>query len=107
MNKAAISPSDLKKKLEDKDDFILMDLREPEEFEICHIEGSILVPFSEIEDHLSDFKTDREYVVHCKTGQLSEEALKLLKDKGYVSVQTLDGGIMKWAQLIEPRMERY
>ncbi|RAP29464.1 hypothetical protein DID78_03660 [Candidatus Marinamargulisbacteria bacterium SCGC AG-343-D04] len=107
LKKTEISPNDLKQRIDDKEDFVLMDVREPEEFEICHINGSILVPFSEFEDHLPDFSREREYVLHCKTGDTSEEALSVLKKKGFLSVKTLEGGIMKWAELIEPRMEKY
>ena len=97
----------LKEKFENEEEFILFDVREPEEYEICHIEGSLLIPFSEIEDHLNDFDLLKEYVVHCKTGQKSLEAIKKMKKKGFAKITNLEGGIMQWASLVEPNLERY
>ena len=105
--KKSITPQELKEKITLREPLTLLDVREPEEFEICHIDGSILTPFSEISDHLPDFNKDDEYVVICKQGARSEEALKLMKKKGFVNLKNLDGGIMKWAKDIERTMELY
>tara|TARA_A100001015_G_scaffold88830_1_gene98791 strand:+ start:675 stop:1019 length:345 start_codon:yes stop_codon:yes gene_type:complete len=98
---------DLSKMITDQDNFILLDVREPEEFEICHIGGSILAPFSEIKDHLKDFDLNRVYVVYCKQGDRSLKVVSLMKDLGFQNLYNLDGGVIKWAQIIEPTMEFY
>ena len=107
MKQKAISPQELKEKITEKSQFTLLDVREPEEFEICNIDGSILTPLSEFADHLDDFEKEAEYVLVCKQGSRSEEALEMMKDKGFLNLKNLDGGILKWAQEIERTMELY
>lgn len=97
----------LKQKLNNNENFILMDVREPEEFEICHIDGAILVPLSEINDHLEDFDYTRHYVVYCKKGDRSLEAINLMSQVGFNNLYNLDGGVIEWAKDIEPTMELY
>ena len=103
----SISVHTLKTMIDNSETFTLLDVREPEEFEICHIKGSILVPLSEIEEHLPDFDTEKNYVVHCKSGQRSLKAIQTMKDMGFTSMKNLNGGIMDWATSIEPTMEKY
>ena len=102
-----IEPENLQDKLGEDPDFILMDVREPEEFEICHIDGSILVPYSEFSDHISDFNTNDEYVIVCKKGEKSQKVLEIMQDQGFDNLKMLDGGIMKWADSVEKTMEKY
>ena len=102
-----ISAITLKDMFDNKENFILFDVRQPEEYEICHIEGSILVPLTEIEEHLPDFESDRKYVVHCKEGDRSLEAIDIMSKKGFNDTVNLEGGILSWKQLIEPTMESY
>ena len=98
---------ELKDMLDEEGNFILIDVREPEEFEICHIDGAVLVPLSEIEEHLEDFDPERQYIVHCKSGKRSEEAIKIMKGKGFGFLKNLEGGILSWADNIEMKMEKY
>tara|TARA_B100001989_G_C24235821_1_gene314897 strand:- start:241 stop:570 length:330 start_codon:yes stop_codon:yes gene_type:complete len=102
-----ISPIDLKQKLTNKENFILFDVREPEEFEVCHIDGSILVPLTEINEHLPDFDINFEYVVVCKKGDRSLEAIKIMQKQGFEHLVNLDGGIINWAKTVERTMELY
>ena len=104
---AVISPLQLKKKFEDKEKFILFDVREPEEFEVCHIYGPILVPLSEIQDHLPDFNVNSEYVVVCKKGDRSKNAIDIMKKNGFSNLLNLEGGIINWAKSVERTMELY
>jgi adenylyltransferase/sulfurtransferase len=103
--KSTISAIHLKDMMDNRESFILLDVRQPEEYEICHIEGSLLVPLEEIEEHLGDFCTDRTYVIHCKEGVRSMEAIGIMKKKGFQVTLNLDGGILSWAKMIEPTME--
>ena len=97
----------LKRMISERDNFVLLDVREPEEFEICHIDGSILAPFSEIKDHLKDFDLNRVYVVYCKEGDRSVKVVSLMQQLGFQNLYNLDGGVLKWAKIIEPTMEFY
>ena len=97
----------LKRKISERENFILLDVREPEEFEICHIDGSILVPLSELDDHLRDFDLNRDYVVYCKEGDRSLKAINQMSDFGFRNLYNLNGGVLKWAEIIEPTMEFY
>ena len=102
-----ISPEELKDKISAHEKLKLIDVREPEEFEICHISGSILVPLSEFNDHVSDFDKNAEYIVICKDGDRSVEAIHILSSNGFSNLTNLEGGIYLWAKTIEKTMELY
>jgi len=102
-----ISPDELKEKMSQRERFTLLDVREPEEFEICHITGSILVPLSEFMDHIPDFDPHSAYVITCKHGNRSQKAIEILTKNGFDNLLNLDGGIFKWAKTIERTMELY
>ena len=102
-----ISPKELKEKLHSKEKCILFDVREPEEFEVCHIDGSILVPLTELDDHLPDFDLTFEYIVICKKGDRSQQAINIMKKKGFLNLTNLEGGIINWAKTVERTMELY
>ena len=102
-----ISPVELRDKLKSQEKITLLDVREPEEFEICHIDGSILVPLSEFGEHIDDFDQDKEYVIICKEGKVSDQAGSIMTKKGFLRLRGLDGGIINWANSIERTMETY
>ncbi len=81
----------LNRMITERDNFILLDVREPEEFEICHIGGSILAPYSEIKDHLKDFDLNRVYVVYCKEGDRSTKVISMMDQLGFQNLYNLDG----------------
>jgi molybdopterin/thiamine biosynthesis adenylyltransferase/rhodanese-related sulfurtransferase len=91
------------------DPFLLLDVRDPDEFERAHIGGSTLIPLSELEQRiaeLDDWK-DRPVVVHCHHGPRSERACELLIARGFAQAQYLDGGIEAWSLTVDPDVERY
>jgi len=102
-----ISCKQLKDKMVAGDDFILLDVREPEEFEICQLEGALLVPYSEFAEHIDDFDQDKNYIVHCKLGGRSSKACEALIEKGFKDVTNLSGGIIEWANQIDKKLEKY
>jgi rhodanese-related sulfurtransferase len=102
-----ITPYQLRDKLKSQDKITLIDIREPEEFEICHIDGSILVPLSEFGEHVNDFDNEKEYVIICKEGKITEKAASIMAENGFLNLKGLDGGIMNWANSIERTMEKY
>jgi sulfur-carrier protein adenylyltransferase/sulfurtransferase len=89
------------------DDLILVDVREPHEWEIAHIEGARLIPLSQLPDRLNELDGHAEIVTHCHHGARSLKALEILKGAGYGKVRSMAGGIDAWAERIEPGMARY
>jgi len=89
------------------DELVLVDVREPHEWEIAHIDGARLVPLSQLPDRLNELDGHAEIVTQCHHGARSLKALEILKGAGYGKVRSLAGGIDAWAERIEPGMARY
>ena len=86
---------------------LLLDVREPWEFAICHIEGSQLVPMREIPNATDQMDTNQEIVVVCHTGVRSMHVCYYLKNEGFENVLNLTGGVHAWASRIDPNMPTY
>lgn len=102
-----LSVFDLKNKIDAKEDFDLIDVREPHEYEICSIASSRLIPLGALEDSLSDLDKNRSYVIHCKSGARSARAVALMQEKGFKNVLNLAGGILAWADDIDTSLNKY
>jgi sulfur-carrier protein adenylyltransferase/sulfurtransferase len=103
-----ISVAELQREREAKgDDLVLVDVREPHEWEIAHIEGARLIPLSQLPDRLNELDGHAEIVTQCHHGSRSLKALEILKGAGYGKVRSLAGGIDAWAEQVEPGMARY
>jgi adenylyltransferase/sulfurtransferase len=85
----------------------LLDVREPEEWEIAHLPGAKLIPQDELPERVSELTEVREVVVYCKTGNRSGRATRLLLDLGFRNVRNLRGGIDAWAHEVDPSMPTY
>ena len=85
----------------------LIDVREPHEYEICHIKGSKLLPVSQIPLRVNEFNLTDEYIFQCHTGGRSGWAVNFLRQLGFKKVKNLTGGIEAWAAEIDPSMARY
>jgi sulfur-carrier protein adenylyltransferase/sulfurtransferase len=103
----AISVLDLKAKFDRKEPFVLVDVREPFEYEICHIPGSRLIPLGELPGRLSELDSADEIVLQCKGGTRSARALHVLAEAGFRKLYNLEGGIMEWAERVDPSMPKY
>ena len=101
-----ISVEDLKAKLDKKEKFILLDVREPHEYEIAKIPGSTLIPLATLPDNFSKIDKTLEIVVHCKMGGRSARAVSLLREKGFNAINVA-GGINAWAERIDPTVATY
>ncbi len=77
---------------------VVLDVREYHEYDICNIEGSVLIPLGEIADRIDELSEDDEIIVHCHHGGRSMKATQFLKDKGFKNVKNLAGGIDAWAE---------
>ena len=86
---------------------MLIDVREPWEFEYCRIDGSVLIPLSELAARIDEVPGDRPLVVVCHHGNRSWHAAAMLKQGGFGEVHNLRGGVEEWAAEVDPTMKRY
>jgi molybdopterin/thiamine biosynthesis adenylyltransferase/rhodanese-related sulfurtransferase len=101
---------ELKAKMDRKDPFFLLDVREKNEFEISRIAGSTLIPLGELPRRLAELPQGPdapEIVVHCKMGGRSAKAVNLLREKGFARTKNLTGGILAWIDKIDPTLTKY
>jgi molybdopterin/thiamine biosynthesis adenylyltransferase/rhodanese-related sulfurtransferase len=102
-----IDALELKAKIDRGDEFRIIDVREPHEFQIGRIPGSILIPLGELPRRLMELDKDDEYVMHCKMGGRSAKAVELMKQSGYTNVRNLTGGILAWSDKVDPSVPKY
>lgn len=101
-----ITVGELKKRLDNKDDLFILDVREPQEYQICNLNG-YLIPLRELPKRINELDTAKEIIVHCKVGGRSRQAVEFMKQSGFRKVKNLVGGIDEWAEIIDPTMPRY
>ncbi len=106
-NETETTVTELKKKIDAKEDFFLLDVREPNEFKIGRIPGSTLIPLGEVPQRVSEIPRDKEIIVHCKMGGRSAKAAAFLRQQGYKNVKNLKGGILDWSDKIDPTVPKY
>lgn len=97
---------ELKQRLDAKEDVYVLDVREPNEYQICNL-GATLIPLGELQRRVGELDPDRHIVVHCRSGKRSADAVEFLRRQGFEKVQNLAGGILAWADKIDPKMQKY
>ncbi|NNK80155.1 MAG: molybdopterin-synthase adenylyltransferase MoeB [Flavobacteriales bacterium] len=103
----SITVSELKQKLDQQEDFQIIDVREPYEYEIVNIKGD-LIPKNSVLDHVERFDTERPVIVHCRSGKRSADVIRLLEEKyGYSNLYNLEGGILAYAEEIDQNLAKY
>jgi len=102
-----ISASNLAARLHDGDKLRLVDVREPHELAISHLEGAENIPLGSLASRLSELDSAREIVLFCSSGRRSQRALELLRSAGFRKVKNLEGGINAWARDVDPSMPVY
>lgn len=102
-----ISVRELKRRMDQKEDLLLLDVREPYEYEIARIDGSRLIPLGELERRLGELPRSGTLVCQCHSGMRSEHAARLLKEAGFENVYNLTGGIDAWSVEIDPAVPQY
>ncbi|TLZ76375.1 MAG: molybdenum cofactor biosynthesis protein MoeB [Methanobacteriota archaeon] len=102
-----ISADQLKEKLDAGQAPVLLDVREPTEWEIARLDKAILMPVAQVAARVNELSTADEIVVYCKTGARSGRITNFLRELGFRKVKNLIGGIDEWAEKIEPEMPRY
>jgi adenylyltransferase/sulfurtransferase len=102
-----ITVRELKTKLDRADKFQLIDVREPFEWDICHIPGAKLIPLGQLPSRMSELDSADEIVLQCKSGARSARALKLLQEAGFAKLSNVEGGILAWAEQIDTSVPKY
>ncbi len=105
----AITPVELKRRLDAGDDLFILDVREPHEWEISNLAdlGAVLIPKGQVLEHLGELDTAREIVVQCKTGGRSADIVWLLQRHGFRKLLNLEGGINRWAVEVDTSLPVY
>jgi sulfur-carrier protein adenylyltransferase/sulfurtransferase len=106
MNLPEMTVEELKQKLDAKEDIFVLDVREPNEYSFCNI-GGHLIPLRDLPMRLNELDPEKHIVVHCRSGQRSANAANFLRQQGFEKVQNLAGGILAWADRIDPKMPKY
>ncbi|MEN3337338.1 MAG: sulfur-carrier protein adenylyltransferase/sulfurtransferase [Acidobacteriota bacterium] len=102
-----VTSQELKAQIDKGANVFILDVREPNEYQICRIPGSTLIPLGEIAARSAELDRNRDIVVHCKMGGRSAKAVALLRDRGFTRVKNLKGGILDWIDKVDPTQSKY
>ncbi len=105
--KGELDVIEVKQKIDRGDDFVLLDVREPHEYQIASISQAKLIPLGDLGKRAGELSKSDEIVVHCKSGGRSAKAVELLKQQGFKNVANMKGGILAWSDKIDPRIPKY
>lgn len=107
-NVPEISVHELKERLESDDDLLLLDVRQPDEYEIANLDGE-LIPLGELPERLNELDDyrDKSVVVYCRSGRRSAKAVAYMRGQGFDRAVNLRGGINAWSEEIDPSMPTY
>ena len=97
----------LKARIDTGDGIFILDVREPQEYQICSIPGSTLIPLGDLPGRLHELEGRGEMIVHCKSGVRSAKAVKLLREAGFAQARNLKGGILRWIDAVDPSLPKY
>jgi adenylyltransferase/sulfurtransferase len=101
-----IQVEELKRRLDAGEDLFVLDVREPHEYQICNIKGH-LIPLGDLPKRVHELDSSREIVAHCRSGVRSAKAVTFLQQAGFKKVHNLAGGILAWADRVDPKMPKY
>src|SRR5436190_181206 len=101
-----IQVEELKRRLDSGEDVFVLDVREPHEYQICNING-YLIPLGDLPKRVHELDSSREIVAHCRSGARSAKAVDFLRQAGFKKVHNLAGGILAWADRVDPKMPKY
>jgi adenylyltransferase/sulfurtransferase len=101
-----IQPEELKQRLDAGEDIFVLDVREPHEYQICNLNG-YLIPLGDLPKRVHELDSSREIVAHCRSGVRSAKAVDFLRQTGFRKVKNLTGGVLAWADRVDPKMPKY
>lgn len=104
---AEITALELKARLDTGEPVVLIDVRRQMEWQIVHLDGSVLIPLDELEHRLDEFNPLDALVVLCRSGRRSARAVALLRERGFGHARHLTGGVIAWAQEVDPSIPQY
>jgi sulfur-carrier protein adenylyltransferase/sulfurtransferase len=107
LTKDEITVENLKERLDKKEDFTLLDVRNPDEYSICRIADAKLIPLYELSQRYDELPKDKPVVAYCHHGVRSIRAAQILSKGGFANVKSLHGGINTWSEKIDPSVPRY
>jgi rhodanese-related sulfurtransferase len=107
MSELEISVAEFRRRQKAGEKFLLVDVREPWEFEVCRIEGAKLMPMRTIPANLQALDGDEDVICYCHHGQRSLDVAAWLRAQGVEGAQSLAGGIERWSREIDPTVPRY
>jgi molybdopterin/thiamine biosynthesis adenylyltransferase/rhodanese-related sulfurtransferase/molybdopterin converting factor small subunit len=102
-----IEPVEVKSKIDRGDRFVLIDVREPHEYQICNIPQAKLIPLGDLPKRVNELNSADEIVAHCKSGMRSAKAVEFLKQAGFKKVRNMKGGILAWSDKVDPSVPKY
>jgi len=102
-----IDPVEVKAKIDRGDPFVLIDVREPHEYQICRIPQAKLIPLGDLPKRVNELDSAAEIVAHCKSGMRSAKAVDFLKQAGFRKVRNMKGGILAWSDKVDPSIPKY
>ena len=102
-----IDPVEVKAKIDRGDPFVLIDVREPHEYQICRIPYARLIPLGDLPKRVNELDSADEIVAHCKSGVRSGKAVDFLKQAGFKKVRNMKGGILAWSDKVDPSVPKY
>jgi adenylyltransferase/sulfurtransferase len=102
-----IDPVEVKARIDRGDPFVLIDVREPHEYQICRIPYAKLIPLGDLPKRVNELDSADEIVAHCKSGMRSAKAVDFLKQAGFKKVRNMKGGILAWSDKVDPSVPKY
>ena len=99
-----IHAEDLKQRLDARENIFVLDVRDQHEYQAGNI-GGHLIPLNDLPKRLGELDSNRETVVHCRSGVRSAKAVEFLRAQGFRDVKNLVGGILAWAEKVDPRLK--
>ena len=102
-----VTATELKRKLDAKEDFLLVDVRERYEYDITHLPETKLIPLGELPSRMSELDSAQEVILLCKNGRRSGQAVRTLQEAGFSKLANVAGGIEAWADLVDPSVPKY
>src|SRR5262252_2987116 len=103
----SITVEELKQKQDQNEPLTLLDVREPHEWAISELPGSVRIPLATLPQRFSELPREGEVVVYCRSGSRSAQAVQFLRQMGYMGAKNLIGGINLWAEAIDTSVRRY